>query len=116
MTIIYAFLVGGLICMLSQFVMDKFKLLPIHITCGLVFIGALLDSFNLYDRLISFAGAGALMPISSFGHSIIHASIEEMLKNGYIGLLTGVFNLTAAGITSAIVFAFLVAIIFKPRS
>ena len=116
MTIIYAFLVGGLICMLSQFVMDKFKLLPIHITCGLVFIGALLDSFNLYDRLIIFAGAGALMPISSFGHSIIHASIEEMLKHGYIGLLTGVFNLTAAGITSAIVFAFLVAIIFKPRS
>lgn len=115
MIFIYAFLVGGLICVLGQFLMDKFKLLPIHITSLFVFLGAVLEIGHIYDKLITFAGAGASLPISSFGHSLVHSALSEALETGYLGLLTGMFSTTSNGITSAILFSFLVALIFKPR-
>lgn len=115
MIILYAFLVGGLICAIGQIMMDVFRLLPIHVTTIFVFLGALFD-FNLwYDKLSEFAGAGATIPISSFGHSLLHGALEEAGKVGYIGIFTGIFNETASGIMAAITFAFLVALIFKPR-
>lgn len=115
MTILYAFLVGGAICCLAQIVADKFKLMPIHITCGLVFIGALLDVFDIYDKLIDFAGAGAMIPISSFGHSLVHSALLASETEGFIGILTGVFSLTSGGISAAIIFAFFASLIFKPK-
>jgi len=115
MIFLYAFLVGGAICAVGQIIMDKFKLAPIYITSLFVFLGAALDVFGLYDKLIKFSGAGASLPISSFGHSLLHAGLEKANEVGYIGLLTGVFDLTAAGIASSIIFAFFIAMIFKPR-
>jgi stage V sporulation protein AE len=115
MIFLYAFLIGGLISALGQFIMDKFKLVPIYITSLFVFLGAALDLFNAYDKLIEFSGAGASLPISSFGHSILHAALEKADQVGYIGILTGVFDLSAAGIAASIIFAFFVAIIFKPK-
>lgn len=115
MIFLYAFLVGGAICMIGQLIMDKFKLVPIYITSLFVFLGAALDFFNIYDKLIEFSGAGASLPISSFGHSILHAALAKAEEVGFIGLITGVFNLTAAGIASAIIFAFFMALIFKPK-
>jgi stage V sporulation protein AE len=115
MIFIYAFLIGGLICMIGQFIMDKFKLMPVHITCIFVFIGAVLEIGNIYDRLIKFAGAGASLPISSFGHAIVHSALEEARVDGYLGLATGMFTTTSNGITAAIVFAFFVALLFKPK-
>lgn len=115
MIFIYAFLVGGAICALGQFLMDKFKLLPVHITCLFVFLGAAAEIGSLYDKLVKFAGAGASLPISSFGHALINSALEEANTNGYLGLLTGMFTTTANGITSAIVFAFIMAVIFKPK-
>ena len=115
MIFLTSFLIGGLICMIAQILMDVFKLLPVYITSLFVFIGSILNIGNIYDKLISFAGAGASLPISSFGHALTHAAVEEADKVGYIGILTGMFQMTSVGITMAIIFAFLMAIIFKPK-
>ena len=115
MIFVHAFIVGGLICAFGQFLLDKFKLTPAHVVCSFVVIGAALDVFGLYDRLIRFAGAGAQLPIMSFGHSVIHGAMEAAESKGILGIAMGMFNLTAVGITSAILFAFLTALVFKPR-
>ena len=115
MIFLKAFVVGGLICALGQFILDFFKLTPAHITCGFVVTGAALDVFGLYDRLIEFAGAGAQLPIMSFGHSVIHGAMEKSEQLGFIGIGMGIFDLTAVGITAAILFAFIIALVFKPK-
>lgn len=115
MVYLYAFLVGGAICAIGQLILDKFKLAPIYITSLFVFLGAAFDLFNLYDKLAAISGAGALLPISSFGHSLLHASLASAEKLGYIGILTGIFDLTGAGIAESIIFAFFMAILFKPK-
>lgn len=111
-----AFLFSGLVCMVGQFLIDRFKLTPGHITSWFVVIGVLLDSFHIYDRIIEWAGGGALVPITSFGHSLLHSALDKAEEFGFLGIGMGIFDLTAVGITSAIIFAFLIALIFKPRS
>ena len=115
MIFLWAFIVGGAICAFGQFLMDRFKLMPVHIVCSFVAIGAALDVFGLYDRLIKFAGAGAQLPIMSFGHSVVHGAMEAAETKGVLGIAGGMFTLTAVGITSAILFAFLTALLFKPK-
>lgn len=115
MIFVYAFVVGGLICVIGQLIMDKFKLPPVYVTSLFVFLGAALDLFNIYDKLIDFAGAGASIPISSFGHALLHSALDKANEIGVLGLFVGVFDLTAAGIASAIIFAFFTALIFKPK-
>ncbi len=115
MIFLYAFLVGGTICMLGQLILDLFKLTPAHITGLFVSIGVALDTFGLYDKLIEFSGAGALTPITSFGHSLLHGALEATNESGFIGIAAGMFSLTSTGIVSAIIFSFLVALIFKPK-
>lgn len=115
MIFLYAFLIGGAICALGQYILDKWKLMPVHITSLFVFLGAVFEIGKLYDKLVKFAGAGASLPISSFGHSLVHSALEEAHKVGYLGLATGMFDTTANGITAAIVFAFFIALIFKPK-
>lgn len=110
-----AFSIGGLICVVGQLMLDFLKFSPAHVMSSLVVIGALLDGFHLYDRLIDFAGAGAIVPITSFGHSLVHGAMLEAEKSGFLGIGMGIFEVTSAGISSAILFGFLVAIIFKPR-
>ena len=115
MSLIYAFLVGGLICAVAQVLMDKAKLLPLHIVVLFVTLGAILEVFGLYDMLVDFAGAGALLPISSFGHSLTHASLMEVKEAGMIGLLSGMFSLTSSGIVITIVVSFFIALALKPK-
>ena len=110
-----AFLVGGLICLIGKILLDYFRLLPVHLVVLFVMIGSLLEAFKVYDWLIKVGRAGALVPISSFGHSLTHAALVESEKVGYLGILTGVFDLTAGGIASAILFAFIIALVFKPK-
>jgi stage V sporulation protein AE len=112
---LYAFLVGGAICVVGQILMDVFKLTPAHVVATFVVLGAALDVFGIYDRLIEFAGAGATVPITSFGHSLLHGAMAEGHEHGYLGIAIGIFKLTSAGITSAILFGFLVALFFKPK-
>lgn len=112
---IVAFTVGGFICVIGQLMLDFFKFSPAHVMSSLVVIGALLDGFHLYDRLIDFAGAGAIVPITSFGHSLVHGAMAEAQKSGFLGIGMGIFEVTSAGISSAILFGFFVAIFFKPK-
>jgi stage V sporulation protein AE len=115
MIYIYAFLFCGTICMLSQIILDNTKLTPGHVTSLFVVLGAFLDIFGIYDKIVLYAGAGALVPITSFGHLLIHGAMTAADDQGVLGLALGVFDLTAAGISIAIVSAFLLALIFKPK-
>lgn len=110
-----SFLFAGFICLIGQMLLDNTKLTPGHITSMFVVVGAFLDIFNIYDKIVSWAGGGALVPITSFGHSLIHGAMDSLNDNGVIGLFTGMFDLTAAGIVSAIVFSFIFGIIFKAK-
>ena len=116
MSYLLSFLVCGGICLIGQIIYDNTKLTPGHITSLFVVTGAILDTFGIYDKLLSVSKVGASLPITSFGHSLMHAASETMYKEGILGVAAGLFNMTAVGITSAILFAFLVAISFKPKS
>ncbi len=110
-----AFLVGGLICVIGQLLMDLTTMTPAHVMSALVVSGAILDGLGLYEPLIKFAGAGATVPITSFGSALVHGALAEAGKHGLIGIITGIFEVTSAGISAAIIFGFFVAIIFKPK-
>ena len=110
-----AFLVGGSICVIGQLMMDVLKLTPAHTMCTLVVAGAVLGGLGLYEPLIEFAGAGASVPISSFGNSLVKGALAEAERHGAVGVLTGIFEVTSAGISAAIVFGFIAALIFKPK-
>ncbi|WZL74149.1 stage V sporulation protein AE [Clostridiaceae bacterium 35-E11] len=112
---IWAFIVGGAICVVGQLMMDVFKLTPAHTTSTLVVVGAILGGLGLYEPLIKFAGAGASVPISSFGNALVKGALAESQRHGIIGVLTGIFEVTSAGVSSAIVFGFMAALIFKPK-
>ena len=116
MLLFNSFIFCGFICMISQIILDNTKLSPGHITSILVVLGAFLDTFNIYDKIIQIVGGGALVPITSFGHSLIHGSLAKTNQYGIVGILTGMFDLTAAGITAAIIFSFVLALIFKPKN
>lgn len=100
---------------MGQILMDVFKLTPAHTMCTLVVTGAILGGLGLYEPLVKFAGAGASVPISSFGNSLVKGALQEAEKNGIIGVLTGIFEVTSAGISSAIIFGFIGALLFKPK-
>lgn len=115
MIFFWAFVVGGLICVVGQLMMDGLRLTPAHTTSSLVVAGAVLDGLGLYEPLIDFAGAGATVPITSFGNSLVHGAMIEAEKTGLVGVLTGIFEVTSAGISAAIIFGFLAALLFKPK-
>jgi stage V sporulation protein AE len=81
----------------------------------LVVMGAVLDGFGLYEPLIDFAGAGATIPITSFGNSLVHGALQEAEQHGLVGVLTGMFEITSSGISAAVIFGFIGALIFKPK-
>ena len=115
MIYVYSFIFCGLICLIGQIILDNTKLSAGHITSIFVVVGAFLDSFSLYYKIISVVGGGALVPITSFGHSLIHGALEKAQDFGVIGLLMGMFDLTASGITSAIIFTFIFSLFFQAR-
>jgi len=114
-TYLTAFLVGGLICVIGQLLLDLTPLTPAHVLSGMVVAGAVLSGLGLYEPLVQFAGAGATVPISSFGDALVKGAVAEAERSGIIGVLTGMFKLTSSGITAAIVFGFFIALLFKPK-
>ena len=116
MLLLKSFLFCGIVCMIAQIILDNTKLSPGHITSIFVVFGAFLDSFSVYDKIIKSVGGGALLPITSFGHSLIHGALAKANEYGIIGILMGMFDLTATGITAAIIFAFVFSLIFKPKN
>ena len=115
MIYIRAFIVCGLICMIAQLIYDHTTWTPGHITSLFVVLGVVLDLGGLYDRLIEFAGAGALLPITSFGYSLMHAGMEGIESSGLIGLFTGMLKTTSAGIVFAVALSCLAARMFRSR-
>lgn len=111
----WAFVVGGLICVIGQLMMDIGKLTPGHTLSILVSAGAVAGGFGVYDRLVDFAGAGATIPITSFGNALVAGAMQEAEKHGLVGVLTGMFEVTSSGISAAIVFGFIGALFFKPK-
>lgn len=115
MIYIYSFLFCGIVCLIGQVILDNTKLTPGHVTSLFVIIGSFLDVFSIYDKIIQCVGGGALVPITSFGHLLIHGALAKAGEVGFMGIAMGMFDLTASGITSAIFFAFIFSLFFKPR-
>lgn len=115
MIFFWAFVIGGLICVIGQIMFDVFKLSPGHTLTILVVAGAILDGLGLYEPLIDFAGAGATVPITSFGNNLVHGAMQEAQQHGLIGVVTGMFEVTSSGISAAIIFGVIGALIFKPK-
>jgi len=88
---------------------------PAYMTSTLVVIGAVLGGLGWYEPLIRFAGAGASVPITSFGYALVNGALAEAERHGLIGVITGMFEITSAGISAAIVFSFLAALVFRPK-
>lgn len=115
MIFFWAFVIGGLFCVVGQIMFDVFKLSPAHTLTTLVVIGAILGGIGWYEPLIHFAGAGATVPITSFGNSLVQGALSEAEKHPLIGVITGIFEITSAGISAAIIFGVIGALIFKPK-
>lgn len=111
----WAFVVGGLICVIGQLLLDVGKYTPAHTMSILVVSGAVLDGFGLYEPLIDFAGAGATVPITSFGNALVHGAMAEAQRSGLVGIITGIFEVTSAGISAAIIFGFMASLFFKSK-
>ena len=111
----WAFVVGGLICVIGQLLFDVAKLTPAHTMSTLVVTGAILDGLGLYEPLIDFAGAGATVPITSFGNALVHGAMADAEQYGLVGIITGIFEVTSAGVSAAIIFGFLASLVFKPK-
>ncbi len=115
MQFFWAFVIGGAICVIGQLMFDVAKLSPAHTMSALVVAGAIVDGIGLYEPFIEFAGAGATVPITSFGNSLVHGALAELQRDGWIGVVTGIFEVTSAGISAAIIFSFLAALFVKPK-
>ena len=109
-----AFLCGGLLCAIGQILIDTTKLTPARILTGYVVAGVLLSAAGLYQPLADWAGAGATVPLTGFGHTLAKGVREAVAEQGWLGIFTGGFTASAAGIASAVLFGFLAALLFKP--
>ena len=116
MNYLLAFLFSGFVCLIAQLIYDHSRLTTGHIKSLFFFLGSFLDLLHIYYRLVDIFHAGALIPITSFGHSLMHGAMAATQEYGIFGIAMGMFDLTAAGISAAILFAFLAAMIFKPKS
>lgn len=115
MIFLKAFLVGGLICVIGQLLIDLTKLTPAKILVLFVCVGVLLGGLGLYDKLVDFAGAGATIPLTGFGNSLATGVKEAIKKDGFAGIITGGFSACAGGVTVAVLSGLIVALIAKPK-
>ena len=115
MQYIYAFITGGLLCMIAQILIDKTKLTPARILVIYVTAGVFLTAIGLYEPLVEFAGAGATVPLTGFGYSLAKGIEESVSKDSWLGAFTGGLTAGAGGIAAAMLFAFLASLIFRSK-
>ena len=115
MDYIKAFLVGGILCLIGQILIDKTKLTPARILVSYVVIGVFLGAIGVYEPLVEFAGAGATVPLTGFGYNLAKGVKDAVNEDGFIGVLIGGLKATAGGITAAITAGLLVSLIFKAK-
>ena len=116
MNYLKAFVVGGLICVIGQIFIDKTKLTPARILVAYVVAGVFLQGFGIYEKLVEFAGAGATVPLTGFGYTLAKGVESAVAEKGIVGIFTGGITAASAGITAAMLFGLLAALIFKSKS
>lgn len=114
MEYVWAFVVGGAICVVGQLLIDYTKLTPARILVLFVTLGVVLGGLGLYEPLVEFAGAGATVPLTGFGYNMAKGTLEAIRENGFLGVFTGGLTAGAAGIAAAVFFGYLAAIFSKP--
>ena len=115
MDYIKAFLVGGLLCLVGQILIDKTKLTPARILVGYVVVGVILGGLGIYEKLAEFAGAGATVPLTGFGNTLAKGVREAVDEKGILGIFTGGLKSTSGGITAAIISGLVMSFLFKAR-
>ena len=115
MQYLITFLVGGVLCLIGQLLIDLTRLTPARILVAYVVSGVLLTALGLYEPLVNFAGAGATVPLTGFGYSLAKGVQKAITEHGALGILTGGITATAAGITAAVVFGYVAALLSKPK-
>lgn len=110
-----AFVLGGALCAIGQLLMDKTKLTPARILVCYVVAGVILGGLGIYKPLVDWGGAGATIPLTGFGYNLAKGVKEAVLQDGLLGALTGGLKAAAGGITAAVFFGLLAALIFKPK-
>ena len=115
MDYVKAFIVGGLLCLIGQILIDKTKLTPARILVSYVVIGVILGAIGVYQPLVEFAGAGATVPLTGFGNTLAKGVKEAIDQDGFIGIFTGGLKAAAGGITAAIFAGLLASVIFKAK-
>ncbi len=113
MTYVWAFVVGGLICVVGQLLIDFTKLTPARILTGYVVAGVILTAVGVYKPLVELAGAGATVPLTGFGYSLAEGVKAAVAEKGFLGILTGGLTATAGGITAAVLFGLIAALFSK---
>lgn len=116
MMLLKAFLVGGALCAVGQIIIDKTRLTPARILSGYVVAGVLLSALGLYQPLADFAGAGASVPLTGFGHLMAKGVREAVAADGWLGVFTGGFHAGAGGVAAAVLFALLFAMLFRAKA
>lgn len=116
MNYVWAFVIGGAICLIGQILLSKTNLTPARILVIFVTSGVILTAVGLYEPIAELGGAGAEVPLTGFGYALAKGAFESVDKIGLLGALSGGVTATATGITAAIVFGYLVALIFKPKT
>lgn len=115
MSFLKCFIVGGIICVIGQILIDKTKLTPARILVAYVTTGAILGGLGIYKYLVDFAGAGATVPLTGFGYNLAKGAIEGVKESGLIGAFTGGVKASAGGIAAAVFFGYIAALISKPK-
>ncbi len=115
MEYLYAFISGGVLCAIGQVLIDYTKLTPARILVSFVVAGVILSAVNLYQPFLEFAGAGASVPLTGFGHLLAEGVRKGVNEKGLLGIFTGGITSASAGITAAILFGFAVSMIFRSK-
>ena len=115
MEYLYAFVIGGIFCVIGQILIDKTKLTPARILVSYVVIGVILGGIGIYKPIADFAGAGATVPLTGFGYTLAKGVKEAVDQTGFIGILTGGLKSTAGGITAAILSGLIVSLLFRAK-
>lgn len=115
MNYVMSFVVGGIICVIGQIIIDIFKKNNAYLLVLLVVSGTFLGYFGLYDKIIEIGYSGATVPLLGFGHTLAEGAMEEAASKGFIGALSGGVVKTAPGVAAALLFGYIVAVVFNPK-
>ncbi len=115
MTLVLAFIVGGTLCAIAQIFLDSTKANPAMVMVSSVSLGAILSGLGFYGPLVKLGGAGATIPLLGFGHTLVTGMVEDAQRIGMFGILTGGFRAASSALMAAIIFGYLMAVLFNPK-